>query len=262
MKVEFFALSCGAAAVAYLTVGGLLGIVPRLYRCFGGRWRRLAGRAAGSRLADISLPLSWLWNRENPSPAEVNTGLEELAVELAFHLRAGEGPVRALRSASRTTGGPIGAVLDEVLPRYESGASLNEMLQRFAQQLDCAEAQFVVNVVRVGVRSGGDLPAMLTGCARVLRERRVLESEVSVQTSEARLSAAIVAGSPVLLCGFLVLFQPEFFEPLYSVSWGWYAIVYAATSWVLGVALVLRLSSSIQAGMSAAAEGEGSADDC
>jgi len=220
--------------------------VPRLSTRAGRRWRLLVQRPSPEMPPAGSPWRSLLAHYLHPGPrrTELEAGLEELAGELVFLLRAGLALLPALRAAARAGADPVRLVLQQALGRYDSGVSLEQTLLQWAAELKSEEANFLATVLLIGLRNGGDLPRMLNSCARILRDRRALQGEIAAHTVEARWSAVLVAATPVTLLAFFAVFQPDFLRPLARVEWGPWAVGYALVSWSSGVYLVWRLTRS------------------
>ena len=233
----------GITLTAGLALRGVLECLPVLSSRTYRRWKRLLQVPTQRQRSAEGHVLSFLSGLSRGSRgAAAAPALEELITDLTFLLRAGLSPVAALEHAVQDSCGSVSEELARALSHYESGGSLEEALQEFAVRLGVPEGRLVVNTLLIGIRTGGDLPAMLAGCARVLRRRRLLQAELAVQTAEARWSAAIVAAVPLILLAFFVSFQPTFLLPLLRAEWGLYALGYASVSWGLGVFIVWRLT--------------------
>jgi len=239
-----FLAAGGAALTTYLLMRLLLTYLPAFRNRATRRWRAVLGVPSSvfeTRVVDLWARIATGWRRRRER-AEIDAGMEELIIELAFLLRAGFPLVSALRHAVRELTGPVGDRLGETMGLYDSGLPLERALRDFSDRVGTADATVVVNALLIGMRTGGDLPVMLTGCARVLRNRRLLRGELSSQTVEARWSAGVVAAAPLVLLAFFVVCQPGFLAPLMAAGWGPYAIAYAVCSWGLGVFCVFYLT--------------------
>lgn len=114
--------------------------------------------------------------------------LAEVVDDLARALRVGMPPAEALRAAQ----------LERVAGAVEQGMPLAAALDAWAASGGAPPgADLVAAAVAVTAGAGGDPGRALAAVADTLRERRSLGREVRALSSQARLSAAVLAVAPV-----------------------------------------------------------------
>lgn len=122
--------------------------------------------------------------------------IPDVARALASALRAGRNMPQALQAAARDAAEPAAMALRAATERLEVGAPLSEALERFGSTAGTASASLLAEALVIGRAAGANLPGVLDGLSASLAERRRIERDRKAATSQARLSALIVAGMP------------------------------------------------------------------
>jgi tight adherence protein B len=100
------------------------------------------------------------------------------------------------------------------------GLSIKEAIARFAERVPLQEAKLFAIVIAIQAQSGGNLSEVLSNLSDLLRERSKLQAKIKAMTSEARTSAWIIGGIPVLLIAAVSVFSPGFLAPLFETTRG------------------------------------------
>jgi tight adherence protein B len=117
-------------------------------------------------------------------------------------LRSGAGVHAALRGAVGVAG-MHSPSLREVLGALDQGVPLTEALRRWRQRQPTAPVSLAAAVLSFGLHTGGSVTRAVDSAAATLRERLALYDEVRVLAAQARASALVVGGAPVVFT-FLV----------------------------------------------------------
>lgn len=167
--------------------------------------------------------------------------LEEVLEEIAAYLRSGDSLPEALRhSAEGGCGHPWPRLLGEVVRSYDQGVALADALS-VLETLESHEVSLMVRGMRFHCHAGGDLAAALSRLADDVRERRLVQGEIEARTAEARWTAFVVAGVPVLLAAYFALHGRQMLAPLLDDPMGRAGAVYGLLSWCSGVFVLRRL---------------------
>ncbi len=147
--------------------------------------------------ASLALPAAIRRRRAARREERMESQLAEAVATIAAGLRAGLSLAQAIRFAADEGEPPLAPSLREVVDRATLGIPLAESLDRWASEESVPDVRFVVGVLRLHHRTGGDLPAVLDQLARTLRERRAAGREIRSLTAQARLSGAIIGFLPL-----------------------------------------------------------------
>jgi tight adherence protein B len=161
------AVLAAGVAVAAVVVGPAVAIV-------------VAGSAAAAR------PVGAAWRRRRAAE-QADDELPDVVDALARSLRSGAPVSTALRTAG----------LDDVARASSRGVPVTAAFEQWAAASPVDGAALVATAVAVTTAAGGDTGRSLTAVADTLRERRALRREVRALSSQARMSAVVIAVAPV-----------------------------------------------------------------
>lgn len=116
------------------------------------------------------------------------------------------------------------------------GVPLGQAVRSMALRNGLAEYRFFATAVGLQAQTGGGLTETLENLAGLIRKRLALSNRASALSSEARTSALILAGLPVVLGALLWLVNPAYVSQLFTDSMG---------RRILGVAILLLASGGL-----------------
>ncbi len=90
-------------------------------------------------------------------------------------------------------------------------------------------------------RTGGNLPLTLERLARVVRDRLSYYRQFRAATAAGRLSALVIALAGPLLVAYMMTFQPDYIEMLFTTRLGQILLGLAITLQVIGIFWIWRL---------------------
>ena len=147
--------------------------------------------------------------------AELPEGLEHMAA----HLRGG-GTVAQGLAVLAEGGGPLAADLRRVTARTGLGLALPEALAVWPVERDLPEVRAATGALVVASGMGGRSAAALDGLAASLRDRLGIAAEARSQSAQARLSAIVVGGAPLVFVAFTAMVDPTAVELLVGTGVG------------------------------------------
>lgn len=172
----------------------------------------------------------------------LDAGCEEVIVEIAEALRAGESLLQAIIRARGGAPAPWADLLGDVLARYERGVPLVEALGLLART-GSRPALLLARATEISLRAGGNLPEALLKLAQGVREEQLLHREMRAKTAEARWTAYCVAATPGLLAAYFLAGAPDLLAPLLTDPIGRVGLLYALISWLAGILILRRLTT-------------------
>jgi hypothetical protein len=123
------------------------------------------------------------------------------------------------------------------------GLTLPEAVERMAQRVPIAEANFFSIVIAIQGKAGGNLSEAIGNLSRVLRERKKMKGKISAMSMEAKASAAIIGAVPFLVVGALYVSSPKYVSLLWTTSHGRMISVIAICWMAIGVAMMKKMIS-------------------
>lgn len=127
----------------------------------------------------------------------LEAALPEAVDAVARALRSGASLRLAIGEAAAATPGPLGAELASVARSIERGASVVAALEAWATHRPSPGVRLVVSALCLGAETGGPLARAVDGVAATLRQRLAARAEAKALATQARASAAVLAGAPL-----------------------------------------------------------------
>lgn len=163
----------------------------------------------GGMLLVIVLPpaaVVWLAQRHR---RRIEAQLPRLIDDMVSALRAGHTLCTMWPSLVSNTQAPMREALVELNQRLRFGDSLDLALQSWAMKTTSADLRFFIAALRIQHQSGANPIEVLGVQAHLMREKLEMQQSMRAATSEARLSAWILALLPVLVAAVLAMVSPE-----------------------------------------------------
>lgn len=213
----------GATLVAGLLGYGLVGLV-----------QPQAGlQALAGALCLAALPWAWVLRRRQRRLARLQAQLPDALDLMARALQAGHAFGSTLQMVAEEMDEPMASEFRTVHDEVNFGMGLGQAFAGLTARVPLSDLRYFAVAVLIQRESGGDLAQLLSGLARLIRNRLKLLARVRVLSSEGRLSAWILVVLPFALGGLLAWLNPEFMSPLWTDPWG-----ITLVNWMLGLMAV------------------------
>ncbi len=182
-------------ALAPSAWGAVAGAVLPLAVCFGAAARR---RAENARRVEAAMP--------------------EAFGALAISLGSGHSLGQAMRFVGTHADEPVRTEFLRVSSSMVCGIPAAEALDEMLRRLPAPGLELVSLALKVSQRTGAPLKGLLEDAAATVGERMELSRRLDVKTSQARMSARLVALMPVAMIALLTLFSSDFRQGLGTVA--------------------------------------------
>lgn len=179
--------------------------------------------------------------------------LEGVLVTVIAQLQAGRPLRQAWLEAAREVPAPVlEPAKGAFVAALGAGLPLEEALGMWYARSGLRALRRCQAVAAAHRRTGGDATGPILAVIQGLREQRLAWADVAARTAEARLSARLLAGLPVVVTAYALALDPAFLRPLWDDPIGRWGLAYAVASWLTGIHLLRRLAGSLTG------DGEGS----
>jgi tight adherence protein B len=185
------ALAVLLAGVAAASAGRAVA-AARVRAAVGARLGRRAGPPIG---AVVALPFQ-AHRRVRSGVRDEVDALPDVVDAIARSLRAGVAPIDALRAGALVAPSRLAIQLDATASAAGRGVPFADAVDRWADEATGDGPRLVAAAIAVNAGTGGEPARALAGVADTLRERRALRREVRALSSQARLSAGVIAVAP------------------------------------------------------------------
>ena len=156
-------------------------------------------------------------------------------------IRAGHPVVSAVQLAAQEMGDPIGSEFGLIVDETTYGLEFKEALSNFARRTGSSDAHFFAVSVGIQSETGGNLAEILQNLSNVIRGRQTLALKVRALASEGRMSATVLSLLPVVLVGWLLLIEPDFYSSKFSDPIFWPVVVILGITYLIGQIIMNRI---------------------
>ncbi|CAH0529687.1 type II secretion system F family protein [Vibrio hippocampi] len=159
---------------------------------------------------------------------------------------AGDSLMQAICYVGDTMDNAIGKEFKLMGDRLRLGETPEVVLQRSCKHYPYPEFIFFTVTLRANISRGGQLKGVLARLIRVLVESRTLEKKKMAMTSEARMSAKIVALIPVAFMFILNMINPQSIDFIVNDPEGRIVLYYVLGSEALGLSIIWWLVRGVR----------------
>jgi tight adherence protein B len=160
---------------------------------------------------------------------------------LASGLSAGLSFHQAIAYTVERVPNPAARTFRWIEVQLDLGHSLEETLSAIRVIQQDKAFGLLIEGILLQRQFGGDLIAMLEETANLVRERNELEREAKSVTAQGRLSGIVIAALVPISAGFLLLFNPQYINVLFSSTIGQVFIVVALGLLLVGWGVISKL---------------------
>jgi tight adherence protein B len=231
-----------ALAGAIIVTAWLLPRAIAAPRRFASRRRLARLRPGRARLAhaggSAAVQRWWASRTDRRRPID---GLPVLLEDVARGLRAGSSLRQACAEAAATADGAVAAGLVSAVGEAERGQPLAQAFTTWAAASTLPEERLAAGALALAAAAGGPQARAVDGVAATLRERRAVATEIRAQSAQARLSALVIGGLPVLFLLWAVTTDRRTAAFLVKGPAGWACLGVGLGLEVAGAAWMRRL---------------------
>lgn len=149
---------------------------------------------------------------------DVERAMPEAFGALSIALGSGHSLAQTMRYVGVHSREPVRSEFMRVGFAIDCGFSATEALDGLITRLSAPGLDMVALALKVSQRTGAPLKDLLEEAARLVGDRIELQRTLDVKTSQARMSARLVAGMPVAMIVFLTLLSSDFRKGVATVS--------------------------------------------
>lgn len=256
-------LTLGAAMICAGSAGVKLGACCSAYACEkAARYRALHGGKLPSvkvaaelleqkiaalleRVPKVDAALRAMRNARKKQ--ELRQSLPQAIRLLCISLDSGGSLQQALVYAAENSTGAIARELKRAVWDVRAGRSFEEAMEGLRQRTGGGEFTCLVVAMEIQHRCGGTLSQILASVSQMLQQSADLEEDLATKTTQAQLSARVVALMPLVILALLSLVSPGYLGQFFGSAAGVALLVMAALLELVGVVLV-RKSMAVDMG--------------
>ncbi|SGZ01623.1 type II secretion system F family protein [Moritella viscosa] len=161
-------------------------------------------------------------------------------------ITAGESITQSIGYVGKTLDNDIGRVFLHMSEHLQLGESPEQVFKRACKKVPYPAFLFFIVTIRANMTRGGQLKNVMARLIRVLVDARTLEKKKMAMTSEARLSAKIVAAIPVIFMLLLNYINPNDVDFVLTNPEGRLVLYYVLGSEFIGLLIVWLLVRGVR----------------
>lgn len=161
-------------------------------------------------------------------------------------ITAGDSISQSIIYVGKTLDNDTGREFKYVGERLKLGEPPEQVFNRSCKRFPYPAYLFFVVTIRANMSRGGQLKQVMAKLIRVLVDSRTMEKKKMALTSEARLSAKIVAAIPLAFMGIMHLMNPDDLQYVLFHPEGRWILFYVLGSEALGLAIIWLLVRGIR----------------
>jgi tight adherence protein B len=100
------------------------------------------------------------------------------------------------------------------------GITPDQGIERMFERMPLSEVSFLGIVMSIQAKTGGNLAEALNNLSKVLRDRKKMKAKIRAVSQEAKSSAMIIGALPFCIMGVMVVFNPNYLEPMWNTNAG------------------------------------------
>ena len=189
-----------ALTAASALAGGIVALSP---------WGILVGTIVPTAVLAVNAS-----RRDRMDAQRVESAMPEAFSALAISLGSGHTLAQGMRFVGGHAEEPIRSEFLRVACSIECGIPASQALDDLLKRMPAPGLGLVSLALKVSQRTGAPLRDLLADAAAMVLERTELMRRLDVKTSQARMSARLVALMPIAMVGALTLLSPDFRDGL------------------------------------------------
>lgn len=148
--------------------------------------------------------------RRKMEAKRVEEAMPEAFAALAMSLGSGHSLAQSMRFVGSHAAEPVKTEFLQVAYSVQCGIPASVALDDMLHRMQAPGLGLVVLALKVSQRTGAPLKDLLSQAAAMVGDRMALQRRLEVKTSQARMSARMVALMPVAMTALLALLSPDF----------------------------------------------------
>ena len=141
---------------------------------------------------------------------DVEEAMPEAFTALSMSLASGHSLAQGMRFVGAHAQEPVHTEFLRVAAAIDCGISATDALDDLLVRIDAPGLSLVTLALKVSQRTGAPLADLLSEASSMVGERIELKRRLDVKTSQARMSAHMVAAMPACMCAVLALLSADF----------------------------------------------------
>ncbi|TCP94658.1 tight adherence protein B [Cricetibacter osteomyelitidis] len=181
--------------------------------------------------------LVWMWGKRRNHKMFTERFSEAIQI-LTSATSSGAGLLQALERCGKDLPGLLGEEFKNIHKRLAIGEDPISVFEDSYTRYPYKEFYFFIMIIRTNLAKGGQIREVISRLGRLIADNKKMEKKKKAMTSEARMSAMIVASFPVAFFLFMRFFMPDNFDFLINDASGRIVLYYVIGSETIGMLII------------------------
>jgi tight adherence protein B len=169
--------------------------------------------------------------------------LPEMISTIVGALRAGFSLPQALHSVMEEADSPVKEEIEIVLKEMQYGTTLEDSLNHLKERMPSPDLDLMIQAIIIQRQVGGNLATVLETIVTTIRERILIQGQISTLTAQGRMSGWVLGLLPVFIGFFIYLIEPDYMSVLFQNPIGIILSIFACISCFVGFMLIRKITS-------------------
>lgn len=193
------------------------------------------------------IPLWWIRRRAAARAKALLDQMPDALEMMGRAMQAGAGLVDCFRLVQDEMGDPVSTEFGRISDEVRFGKDWREALEQLLiRNPSLFELRLLVSSLLLQRETGGNMIETVTRISKLIRQRSSFDGKVKAMTAEARTSGLVLALMPIGVLVMIVLANAPYLEPLVDTAIGQMVIVYAVSSYAIGI-FIMQTASKVEA---------------
>lgn len=194
-------------------------------------------------IAGLLLPIGLALVARGRRQKQIMDQLPGMADELSRLARSGRNLEHSFRLVAGDTPSPLGDELRVSARRMEMGLDIGSSVKDLAARTGVSTLTMFSSALSVHQDTGGDLISVMERLATAVRDRLHFLSRQRAATIASRMGAVMMVVIPILVMGFYLFRDPNYFNSLMNSFWGRLSLWLGVILQIIGCLMVFRILS-------------------
>ena len=161
---------------------------------------------------------------------------------MAGALRAGQSLPQAIRIVAEEFPDPVGPEFARAARAMQLGQTASEAVRGIRRRVDADEVSYLEAAIALHQQTGADLGYILERTVEALRTRMEAEAEMRALTSQARFSATVLTGIPIVVGAALYVIDRDYGPTMLGTPAGRTVVAVSALLVLIGRRIMRRIT--------------------
>jgi tight adherence protein B len=189
----------------------------------------------------VLVPGIFVWRARSKRIKKFGEQLPGALDVIARSLLAGHPLPTALAMVARELPDPIGTEFGMLSDELTYGTDLDQAMANMIARVGSQDLKLLAVSMSVQRGTGGNYVEIVENLSGVIRDRGIVRAKVKSLSAEGRITAIFMTVYPFLLYLFLVVMQPDYFNPVWESGNGMLIVTIAIVIMAIGDYILYRL---------------------